>query len=309
MSVSLRQIRSFVAIAQLGSFTKAAKALNLSQPSLTVQIRQLEAALGVRVLDRNTHSAAPTTLGRALLPSFQRVLRELDTMLADARDVAAKRRGIVRLACLPSFAATLLPGVIADFRALYPGVGFVVKDAVGRRVAAMVKSDTVDFGVTAGETKDPELERLALMEDRLHAVFPRDHALGRARRITPRLLAQHPLILMDEESTVRALVDAGFAAHGLVASPAFEATYMTTAVGMVQAGLGVALLPSSAIEARPNERVASRPIDARAFIRRIWVVRLSGRSLPPAAEVFLEQLAAAARGAAASLPPAQRRLS
>jgi DNA-binding transcriptional LysR family regulator len=124
----------------------------------------------------------------------------------------------------------------------------------------------------------------------MHAVFPRGHSLERQKRITPKLLATHPLILMDEESTVRQVVDTGFGAAGQKAIPAFEATYMATAVGMAQAGLGIAILPSSAIEARPTDALASRPIEGGDFARKIWVVRRAGRSLPPAAEVFLEHL-------------------
>ena len=297
MNVTLRQIRSFVAIADLGSFTKAASALHLSQPSLTVQIRQLEQSLGTRVLDRNTRSANLTALGRDLLPAFRRMLGELDAVVTDARDLAAKKRGIVRLACLPSFAATLLPPVVARFRGYYPGVQFVVRDAVGKRIAALVKTETVDFGITAGEISDPELDVQELMEDRMHAVFPRGHPLAQRKRITPRLLAGHPLILMDEESTVRQVVNAGFRAAGLTAVPAFEATYMATAVGMAQAGLGIALLPSSAIEARPSEAMASAPVEGRAFTRKIWILRRAGRSLPPAAEVFLQYLCEATAAA------------
>ncbi len=290
MNLTLRQIRGFLAIAQLGSFTKAASALNLSQPSLTVQIRQLEANLGLRLLDRNTRSANLTPVGRELLPTFRRILGELDTAVTGAKDIAAKKRGIVRLACLPSFAATVLPMAMAEFLARYPGIRFIIKDAVGRRIAALVKDEIVDFGVTAGEIADPELNVSELMEDRMHAIFPRDHPLARKRRITPALMAQYPLILMDEESTVRQVVEAGFAAAGLTAVPAFEATYMATAVGMVRAGLGITILPSTAVEASPTEQLASRPIKAAGFTRKIWAVRRSGRSLTPSAEIFLSHL-------------------
>jgi DNA-binding transcriptional LysR family regulator len=295
MNVNLRQIRSFAAIAALKSFTRAARALNLSQPSLTVQIRQLEQSVGARLLDRNTRSVLLTPIGEALLPTFQRVLRELDGAIADARDLTAKRRGLVRLACLPSFAATLLPAAIAGFRARYPNVRFVIKDAVGQRIAAMVKDGAVDFGVTAGAVDDPDLATRELLQDRMHAIFPADHPLARAKRITPQLLRQHPLILMDRDSTVRQVVDAGFASHGEAPEPAFETTYMATAVGMVQAGLGVALLPSSAIEARNAAQIVSRPVAGREFRRQMWLVRPPNRSLPPAADAFVEHLVGSVR--------------
>ena len=107
MDLSLRQIRAFVSVAHLKSFTRAANLLHLSQPALTVQIRRLEDALAVRLLDRNTRTVELTRVGRELAPVFQRLLRELDTVVIDTRDLAAKRYGVVRIAALPSVAAGL----------------------------------------------------------------------------------------------------------------------------------------------------------------------------------------------------------
>src|ERR1700730_12748465 len=134
MTPSLAQIRSFVAIAKLGSFTRAARAVNLSQPALTVQIRQLESALNVKILDRNTRSVRLTRVGEELLSVFDRLLNEFDTVVTGAKDLATKRLGVVRLACLPSFAATVLPKAIVAFRVRHPGIQFLLKDGVGRKI-------------------------------------------------------------------------------------------------------------------------------------------------------------------------------
>src|SRR5687768_8534664 len=99
MNVNLRQVRAFVSVARFGSFTRAAKLLNLTQPALTVQIRQLEQSLDVRLFDRNTRSVSLTRVGRELVPPFQRLLQEFDAIVVDTKDLAAKRHGIVRLAC------------------------------------------------------------------------------------------------------------------------------------------------------------------------------------------------------------------
>jgi DNA-binding transcriptional LysR family regulator len=295
MNLTLRQLRSFVAIADFGSFTKAANAVHLSQPSLTVQIRQLEQSLGVRLLDRNTRSASLTALGRELLPTFRRMLAELDAVVTGTRDLAAKKRGIVRLASLPSFAAAILPAAVASFREDYPAIHFVIRDAVGRRIVSLLKDETVEFGITAGKIADPELEAVPLMSDRMHALFRYDHPLARRKRITPELLAAYPLILMDEESTVRQAVNAGFHEAGQVAVAAFEATYMGTAAGMAQVGLGVAILPSSAVEAQGSALLRSRPIEGADFTRQIWLIRRTGRSLTPSAAAFVEHLLGVAK--------------
>ena len=295
MNLTLRQLRSFVAIADFGTFTKAAGAVHLSQPSLTVQIRQLEESLGVRLIDRNTRSANLTAIGRELLPTFRRMLMELDGVIADTRDLAARRRGVVRLACLPSFAASILPAAVASFRAEYPAIQFIIRDAVGKRITSLLRDETVEFGITAGRIADQALDVTPLMSDRMHVVLRRDHPLAQRKRITPKSLLTHPLILMDEDSTVRQAVNAGFRDAGLSVGAAFEATYMATAVGMARVGLGVAILPSSAAEAKPTETLASRPIEGANFARQIWLVQRNGRSLTPSAEAFVKHLLVVAK--------------
>jgi DNA-binding transcriptional LysR family regulator len=290
MRPNLAQIRSFVAIAKTGSFTGAARTIHLSQPALTVQIRQLELLLGVRLIDRDTRSVNLTRIGRELAPIFERVLHELDSVIAGAQQLASKRHGVVRLACLPSFAASVLPAAIVAFRRQHPAVQFVLRDGVGGKVVALLKADAVDFAIAGGEIDDPELAADILMRDRLHALYRSPHPLDRERTMTAEALARHPLILMDEESTVRAITDRAFREAGHAVKPVIEATYMATAVGMVRAGLGVALLPSTANESRPTGRLKSRPIAGKNFERPIFVVRKAGRTLPPTSDAFLTML-------------------
>src|SRR5690242_17658064 len=105
MDLNLRDLRAFVAVAQTGSFTRAASKLNLSQPALTVQIRRLEETVGARLFDRNSRTVALTSVGRELLPVLQKSLADMQRVLDDARALSDGSRGTVRIACLPSFAA------------------------------------------------------------------------------------------------------------------------------------------------------------------------------------------------------------
>jgi DNA-binding transcriptional LysR family regulator len=295
MEPNIRQMRSFVAIAKAGSFTRAAQMFHVSQPALTVQIRQLETALNVRLFDRSTRSVQVTRVGRELIPIFERLLGELDGVVNGVRELATTRHGTVRLACLPSLAATLLPPAIAQFRARHPHVQFVLKDGVGEKIATLVKADIVDFGITALTQDDPELEAVPLMQDRIHAVYLAPHRLDRERRITLDALAREPLILMDEGTTIRQVVERAFSQARMAKTTAIETTYMSSALGMVRAKLGVALLPSTAIEAREAGKLRSRPVEGRGFLRPIFVVHKAGRSLPPASAGFLESLKKARR--------------
>jgi DNA-binding transcriptional LysR family regulator len=105
----MRQVRAFVSVAHLKSFTRAATLLHISQPVLTVQIRKLEEILCIRLLDRNSRTVDITRVGRELVPIFQRILHELDNVVVDTRALATQQHGVVRIAALPSFAAGLLP--------------------------------------------------------------------------------------------------------------------------------------------------------------------------------------------------------
>ncbi len=292
MSVTLRQLRAMVAVARSGSLGRAASLLNLSQPALTVQIRELEAALGVRLFDRGARGAVPTEAGRELAQSFGRMLAELDAVVAGAREAAARRAGLVRLAVLPSVGATVLPQALARLRAVSPQIRVVVRDAVARRVGELVKSGTAELGIGAELDPDPELEASPLFEDRMVAVLPEGHALTVRQEVRLAELAGLPLVLMDPESSVRALFDRACAREGLSVLPAYEATYMSTAVALVREGLGVGVLPSSAVDLRIAPVLATRPIVAPAITRATMLVRRANRALSPAAEAFLEALVA-----------------
>ena len=286
----MRQVRAFVSVAHLKSFTRAAALLHVSQPALTVQIRKLEESLGIRLLDRNSRTVDITRVGRELLPVFQRVLHELDSVIMDTKALATQQHGVVRIAALPSFAAGLLPAIISRFRRSNPRMSFVVRDVIASRVNASVRSEEVDIGITGGELSDPDLEVLHLTHDQMHVVFPSKHPLGRKRKITLEDLAELPIVLMDSETSVRSIVDGAFVAAGRLPIPACEAIYMMTAVGMVKAGLGVAVLPASAKEVRAEPSLKSRMIDDAAFARPIAVIKKRNRTLPPAAQLFFEQI-------------------
>lgn len=290
MNIDIRQMRAFLAVAATGSFTRAADQLALSQPALTVQIRKLEEALALRVFDRNTRSVALTRAGRELLPVLGRLVAELDSVVADSREQVNMRRGVVRLAVLPSIASGILPEVIARFRRAHPDILFVLRDAIAATVNAATMAEEVDLGITGGLLETPELEALLTTSDHMHAVFPEGHELDAAGDIALSALAAHPLILMDRATSVRQVVDLAFAGAGLRPLVAAEATYMSTAAAMVRAGLGAAVLPGSAMEVRDVPGLRSRRIVSPACLRPITVIRRRGRTLPPASALFLSEL-------------------
>lgn len=286
MNITLRQLRAFTTVARLGSFTKAASALHATQPALSVQIGQLESALGLRLLDRTTRSVALTRVGRELLPRAERTLGELSGMVDAARGLGTGQAGRVVVAALPSVASSLLPEAIAAFAKEAPRIEVALLDAVGGRIVELVRGDLADLGIGAPAPAEAGLDFTPLGADRLLAVARRRHPIARLPRVTIESLVDYPLILMSRDSSVRRLVDGALAERGRLSQPVQEPVYMSTAIAMVRAGLGVAVLPSSAAEVRAATDL-ERCVIAHAGMRRtIGLLVKSGRSLSPAAASF-----------------------
>ncbi|MFL9938234.1 LysR family transcriptional regulator [Paraburkholderia graminis] len=293
MDLNLRDIRAFIAVAQTGSFTQAATRLHLSQPALTVQIRRLEETLGLRLFDRNSRKVALTPTGRDVLPLLQKSLHDMEHVLIDARALGDGASGTVRIACLPTFAASSLPELVQALKEAVPRVRFQVRDVVASMVNTLVRNEEADIGLTGGELDDANLEVLHAGIDRLVVVCPKRHALAKRRRkITLADLAATPLVLTAQGTSVRAVVDSAFANARCVPEIACEPTYMMSAVAMVRAGLGVTILPASAREVRAEPELVARPVDDPAFTRPIALIKKRGRTLPPVTEAFVAMLIA-----------------
>jgi DNA-binding transcriptional LysR family regulator len=311
MNINLRQLRAFVSIGRLGSFTKAAEALHATQPALSAQIRELEEALGVMLFDRSTRSVTLTQAGEDLMPSVDRVLTDLASVVERARDVAKRNTGRVSVAALPSLAATLMPPLIARMRETHPGVAVVVRDALAERAIALLRAGEADLALTSAPPPDRELTFTPLFSDRMVAVLPRQHALARAKHVRLAELLDSPLVLMDRDSSVRRIVDKACASIGRLAAPAYEAAFMATAIGLVRAGLGATLLPSSASELLAAGDLVIRDLDAPRIERELGIVKQRRRAYSPAAEALAAMLAASvrrpasrSRASAAAPPPA-----
>ncbi|KQV55634.1 MULTISPECIES: LysR family transcriptional regulator [unclassified Caulobacter] len=296
MHITLGQIRAFVTVASTSSFTRAAEVLGLSQPALTNRIRQFEDSLGLRLFDRSTRSVELTHVGRELLPIFLRLVTEFEGAVVNARDFVSRAKGVVRLACLPSCAATLLPDLIARFQLDHPNVTFEVEDALNSAIATLVREDRVDFGIGMADGGAADLEQIKLFDDALTVVYPEGHPVADAAEVTVETLAAYPLILMNRGSSVRDLVDAAFIAAGKTATPACQVRYMTTAVALVRAGLGLAILPSTAVEIHTQARIAARPITAPAFTRTIVLLRRRNSPVRPVVEAFIDRVCSQTQG-------------
>lgn len=299
MNVTLDQFEAVAAIARLGSFTKAATILHLSQPALTVRILHLEEALGVRLFDRSNRLVKMTSIGERLIPLFEHVLQEIKAVLAKSKDFSTLLKGTVTIGALPSISSKFLPTTISEFQKQYPGIEVSLRDVLAQRVVRLVKEEEVDFGIGTLISPEQNIQFTPLFTDHLGVIFPEGHPVERQRTITLKYLATFPLILMVSGTSVRNMVDRAFESIGEVIVPAFETVHMSTAVAMVRAGLGLTIEPSSAMELASFKGLKFRAIRYKGFIRQIGIIRNAQRSLSPSAKIFIDML----KGLAKTLNP------
>jgi DNA-binding transcriptional LysR family regulator len=217
------------------------------------------------------------------------VLIDLEAVINAGQDLAACKRGTVSVAALPSIAAGMLPHAIRRFRDEHEGIDVQVHDVVADKVVQMVKSEEVEFGLGPRLTPDRDVTVEEFLTDRLCAFFPAGHALARGNLSVAKLV-EYPLILTRRNSSVRVMVERSLAKERVTVQIAGETNYMSTAIGMVRAGLGVAILPASAADTASTTGVSFRPIRAPWQMRKIGIIRKAGSTLSPACEQFVAML-------------------
>ena len=155
MNLSTRELHAFVALAEQRSFTRAAGSCHLSQPAFSALIRALEESLGSRLFDRTTRSIELTAAGLAFIEPARRLLRDAEEAVADVRDHAARKRGRVSVAVLPSLAAGWLPPLLADYHARYPGIELDVADVLSDACIERARSGAANFALASTRTASP----------------------------------------------------------------------------------------------------------------------------------------------------------
>ncbi len=289
MTHELRQVRAFLKVAELQSFTRAAAELHVSQSALTVQVKQLEEELGVLLLDRNKRGVTITTAGRDLLGPLQRLVADAEAIAGCARDISAVRTGTVLIGALPTIAAGILPGVLRKFGRQHPEIRFAVHDVVADRVRELVSGRMVDLGLGTSAPQDRELKATPLYQDSLAAFVATDHALARRKELNLHEVLRFELILPNRESSVRRIVEAAIGRERGSANIRYETNFMPTALAMARAGLGAAILPESAAGLNVAGLVRI-PFVKPVLQRQICLLERRDRALSPSATAFVECL-------------------
>src|SRR5262245_47661752 len=183
MSVDFTSIRTFVVVAELGSFQDAAQALNISAPALTRRIQKLEADLGVELLTRTTRRVDVTIPGRQFLPKARKLLEEFDASVSSIKEVSNRRSGRITVACIPTAAYYFLPKAITEFNRQFPNVRVRILEENASSVVHRISHQEADVGITFLPGSDTELEVHDIHDDPYVVACRHDHPLAKAKQI------------------------------------------------------------------------------------------------------------------------------
>jgi DNA-binding transcriptional LysR family regulator len=306
---TLHQLRVFEAVARLGSYTRAAEELHLTQPTVSVQMRELAATVGLPLLETRGRQTAPTTVGEALLAAARGMFDHWSAFEMLVSQTRGLQRGRLRLAAVTT-AEYFLPALLAPYARAHPGieVQLVVenRDAIVRRL----ELDQDDLAVMMLPPEHLPLEAQPFMDNPLVALGPADHPFARGGRITLAALAAEGLLVRERGSGTRMATEEHLERHGLRLRTRMELGSNEAIKHAVAAGLGLAVLSAHTLGPDPSlEGLAVLPVEGLP-IRREWrLVHRAGRVLSPAAQAFLAAVRAAAPSprapAAAAARPAR----
>lgn len=286
-------LADFATVARLEHVSRAAEVLGIPQPTLSRRLARLEAALGVPLLTRRGRRVEVTRAGRTLASAVERALGELDRGLDEIVRDHHGRLGNVSLAFLHTLGPEVVPRLLREFRALYPGISFSLVQDGHQAVLERLRSGEADLALTAPLPDEPELSASPLQTQRLCLAVPAAHPLARAPRIGLRAAEAEVFIGFKHGYGMRRISDDWCRAAGFAPRLAFEGEDVGTVRGLVAAGLGVALLPATG---SPPPGVVEVAVDFPTATRTIGMAWLTDRPLSAAARAFREFMLEAGRG-------------
>lgn len=294
MNVTLRQLQVFQAVAALASFTRAGEQVGLTQPAVSRAMHELEQQLGVQLLNRTTREVVLTDAGRNLAGGLEGALDQLNAVLQEVQGLVTQRRGRVRVASSPTLSAHLLPACIARCRSVHPELELVLLDRIQQLTLNSVRLGEVDFGVVVDPGENDDLHMQTILSESFCLVLPRTHRLARRRAgkgaVNWSELAGEPLVLLDQASGSRRLIDRALADQGVQALVAQEVGHPTTIFRMLEAGLGVSVVPQLAVARGDLIDLVQRPLLPRVD-RDIMLVHRRNRALAPVVQAAWDLVA------------------
>ncbi|MFM0299001.1 LysR family transcriptional regulator [Paraburkholderia sediminicola] len=284
--VDLDALRAFVAVAVHGSFHDAAIELSLSASALTRRIKRLEEALDVILFERTTRNVVMTQAGQLFLPRAQSVLRELEASLQLVTEASRRHSGQLTIACIPTVAKFLLPKIIGNYHRRRPEVRLRLIETNLATVTRRVSDGDAEFGIAFLVNETPELAIEELLTDPYVLACPIDHPLAARETVAWRELRPWPLIVSGTTSGNRRMLDAALRDIDWRPDRLIEIEHLTTSLGLVEAGLGISIIPRCAMPRDTQARIAIRPLVEPTVARTIGLIRRREGTLSPVARDF-----------------------
>lgn len=287
--MELRQLQYLVAVAEEGSFTRAAARVHVAQPGVSAQVRRLERELGQTLLDRSGRHVTPTEVGAAVLPHARAALGAVDGVRAVVRELSELIHGRVRVGMVAAAGAFGIADLLAGFHAAHPGVEISLLQDESAQLLGRVNDGSLDLAlIGASGPAAAGIERQVIVDDRLMAGMHHDHPLAERPHVALRTLVQEPLISVPRGTGMRSALEEGCASVGVEPHIAFEAADPVVLAQLAVRRLGVAILPESAMGIETSLRLLAitRP-SLRSRVELAW--RADGTQSPtaPAARALI----------------------
>jgi len=253
--MQVHQLEYFAAVAQTRHFTRAAESVHVAQPSLSRQISTLERELGTPLFNRARGNITLTPAGETLLPFARRILAELDDARVQVQELVGLARGRLRLGATPSLSTVLLPDALRRFRDEYPGIDIAVEERGGRDLVRLLAEGELDLAliVLPLHTRDPALATTGVLREPLVVAASAD-GMVRAKSLHVRDLDRYPMVMFREGYDMREVTLAACRRERIEPHVAVEGGELDAVLGFVEAGLGIAVVPSLVVEGRPRLR-------------------------------------------------------
>ena len=290
-AVTLRQLRTFKTVADLTSFSLAARRLEMSQPSVSYQVKELEETLGLPLIDRLGKRVQLTEAGTILYGYARRMLDVLDEATLAIEEMRGIKRGTLRVGASTTVGIYLLPAALGAFKKLHPGLVISLEIGTRARVQEQVLRNELDLAVVGPALKDAELAIVPFLSDELVVIAPAGHRLAGKRGLTLKDLAGEPFVMREAASGSRLSLEKAARKAGAKLTVAMELGSNGAIKHAVESGLGLAVISryACALEFSTKRLVE---LDVRGFpIRRDWhIVHLRRRKLPTSVQAFIEFL-------------------
>jgi LysR family carnitine catabolism transcriptional activator len=290
MNITLKQVRTFVTIAQSKSFAEAGEILHLSQPALSISMKNLEETLGGKLLARSTRTLTLTPEGKLFLPVAKRLLTDFDDAFIELSELFSLKRGHLSLAAMPSFASTHLPQHLLIFTEQYQNIKVKVHDVIAEEAVTMVQTGKVEFAISFDPGEFDDLNFETLFNDQLLAVFPEEHPLTQVNNLTWKQLSQYPFIALQRPSSIRMRMENKLAEQELFLQIKYESNQLATVVQMVASKLGVSAIPSLYKQQIKALNIQYSPLSSPTISRRVGIITRKRYPLSQSAQFFVKLL-------------------